>query len=105
MKQFAMAMFGIAYAVLGIVGWFAEVDGLNLVLGWPKLVCWIVAFVTAGIPLLGTALGIWGAHAAWGWGWLPSIALFCGGLALCLILVVVATMLEKARSSVRRQRA
>jgi len=95
------AILGIAYFVLGIVQLFAEIDGLHQVLGWPTLLCWIVAVFTAYIPLVGTVAGIWGARAAWGWTWPASLGLFLGIPALMLaavgIVAAVASMAERRR--------
>jgi hypothetical protein len=90
-------VFGIAYLGLGIVQWVAEVDGLRHVLEWPTIFCVMLATFTARIPLLGTAAGSWGAHAAWGWDWLPALGLFLGFPVLMIIVVAVATAIDKYR--------
>ena len=97
MKGIAQVLLALVFVGVGIAGWFSEVDGFHQVLGWPSILCWIVASFTAWIPLLGTTVGIWGAHAAWGWDWLPSLALFFGTQAVFVVIVAVATAIDKFR--------
>lgn len=97
MKAFAQIAFGLAYAVVALFQWGAEIAGLRDVLGWPSFFCWIVAALTSWIPVVGTAAGIWGAHAAWEWEWVPSFALFLGVPALGVLLVGVGTAIDSVR--------
>lgn len=97
MKAFAQIAFGLAYAVVALFQWGAEIAGLRDVLGWPSFFCWIVAALTSWIPVVGTAAGIWGAHAAWEWDWLPSFALFLGVPVLGILLVGVGTAIDSIR--------
>ena len=91
MKAFALIAGALAYLALGIVQWCAEVDGFREVLHWPLFFCWVVSTFTAWIPVVGTAAGVWGAHAAWGWQWLPSLSLFLGIPLLFIVLVAALT--------------
>lgn len=101
MKAFAQIAFGLAYAVVAIFQWVAEIDGLHQVLEWPTFFCWLLAALTSWIPVVGTAAGIWGAHAAWEWDWLPSFALFLGVPLFFLLLTAVLMAIESMQ---RRRR-
>lgn len=103
MKAFAQVGGMIVYFILGLVQWSAQVDGLHEVLHWPTFFCWIVSTFTAFIPLVGTASGVWGAHAAWGWDWLPSLALFLGIPAFFILLLGMLAALAAVQA--RRVRA
>lgn len=103
MKAFAQVGGMIAYFILGLVQWSAQVDGLHEVLHWPTFFCWVISTFTAFVPLVGTAAGVWGAHAAWGWDWLPSLALFLGVPAFFMLLVGILMGLGAAEA--RRVRA
>jgi hypothetical protein len=105
MKAILQIVMTVAYIALGFTQFFAEIDGLHDVLGWPKLVCWIVSAVTAWIPLVGTAAGIWGAHAAWAWDWLPAVGLFLGLPIGVLCLVAVAGAFDAAKRKMEARRA
>lgn len=97
MKALAWGVSVLTFAVLGLVQWFALVDGLREVLGWPSFLCWLVALFFAWIPVVGAAAGIWGARVAWGWDWPPAFALFFGVPALALVVVVLAGAIEGIR--------
>lgn len=90
MKAFIQVVGVISYLALGLIQWTAQVDGLKAALHWPTFICWFVSTITSWFPLVGTAAGVWGAHAGRGWNWLPSLALFLGiPLAFVLLGAVV----------------
>lgn len=103
MKAFAQVGGMIAYFILGLVQWYAQVAGLHHVLHWPTFVCGCISTFVAWFPLVGTAAGVWGAHAGWGWDWLPSLALFLGVPVFFMLLVGVLTAVEAVQA--RRVRA
>jgi hypothetical protein len=72
MKTFAR----IAYAVMGIVQFFAIWDGAIEGLGIGSFFGFIIAFILAGIPLIGSGTGVYGAVTAWDWGLMQAIILF-----------------------------
>ena len=65
----------VVYAVLCIVQFIAIIQGLATGLGCG---CFSIplAFLVAGCPILGTVLGVIGAHKAWGWSYFQGICLF-----------------------------
>lgn len=97
MKSFAQTVAFLAYVAVAILQWIAEVDGLREAFDWSSFVSWVIAFFTAWIPIVGSAFGVWGAHAAWEWDWLPSIALFFGIPILGIVFVAVATAIDSFR--------
>jgi len=105
MKALGYVIGGLTWIALGFAQWIAEVDGLHQVLGWPKFFCVLAASFTAWIPVLGTAAGIWGAHAAWGWDWLPAFALFLGPPLLMLVVIAVVMAVAAAVDAIRARRA
>jgi hypothetical protein len=98
MKAIAQTAAMLAYIVLALLQCGAEIAGLHEVLGWPSFFCWIAAFLTAWIPLVGTAAGIWGAHSAWQWDWMPSFALFLGTPLFFLAMVGILTAIDSMRT-------
>jgi hypothetical protein len=102
MKNLVMIAGWIAYAVVGTIQVFATVDGVKYFTGFGSFAAWIIATLTGWIPILGTALGIYGAHKAWDWTLTNAFLLFVGipgfFLILGLILVGAAAVMDKRRS-------
>lgn len=84
-----MAFVQIAYFCLGVFQFFALWSGIELWMGIGSFFAGILAFMLAGIPLVGTALGMYGAVEAWGWSWIQAGGLFFGPF---LIIVVIALL-------------
>lgn len=104
MKAFVQVVGMIAYFGLGLVQWTAQVDGLRAVLHWPTFICWFISTFTSWIPLLGTAAGVWGAHAGWGWSWLPSLGLFLGVPLFLMLLFGVVMVIATLHVGLQRRR-
>ena len=72
--------FQIAYFVVGIVQFFAVWDGAEHFLGAESFIGKFFAFVASlfvtYIPLLGSALGVYGATNVWDWSITKSLLLF-----------------------------
>lgn len=70
----------IAYFVVGLVQFFAVWDGAEYFLGAESFVGRMFAFFLSlfltYIPLLGSALGVYGAVNVWDWSLAKSIVLF-----------------------------
>jgi hypothetical protein len=96
-KVALQVVIGVGYFALGVVQWLAEIDGLRAVLGWPIFVCGVLSTLTAWIPLVGTAAGVWGAHAAWGWDWAPALGLFIGTPVVFLIMIAILAAIDAAK--------
>ncbi|MDV2966001.1 hypothetical protein RZ532_08445 [Nitratireductor aquimarinus] len=67
---------GIAYFVVGIVQLFAIMDGAGYAFDIGGFLSFIIAFFVTYIPLLGSALGVYGAVNAWDWSIWQAAALF-----------------------------
>ncbi len=76
MLWLALAFFQIAATVAGLKVWL----GLHWILAV------IIATVISGWPLIGTVLGVFGAHAGWGWSWIAAISLFFGPFLIVLLI-------------------
>ena len=68
--------FGIAYFVVGIAQLFAILDGIGYALGVGGVLSFIIAIFVTYIPLLGSALGVYGAVNAWDWSIWQAAGLF-----------------------------
>jgi len=76
---------------LGIVQFFAIISGIHA-LGLHGALAGLAAFFLTCIPYLGTAAGVYGAVAGWGWPLTNALVLFVGpvaplmGLAMALVV-------------------
>ena len=57
----------------------------------------VIAVFVAPWPVLGTVLGMVGAHHAWGWSWLAAFFLFFGPLLAIGCLAIIESRLDRAR--------
>jgi hypothetical protein len=94
LRLVAQTFGALVFLGLVVVQWVAEVAGLHDVLGWSSFACRLVATLTAWIPVLGTAAGVWGAHIAWAWHWIRALALFGGIPLVAMLLVGIATAID-----------
>lgn len=99
----ASVIMWILYIPLGLLQILAFAAGLNVWLGIPGGVGLAIAFFIGPIPILGTILGMVGAHSAWGWSWLASFLLFFGPIVLLWVLVLVEETLTAVFSRMFRQ--
>ena len=65
--------FGAAYMLMGVVQFFAIWDYLSG--GDGGFFSFIGAMFLAGIPIVGSAMGVLGAYNVWGWSLMASILL------------------------------
>mgnify|MGYP005876264091 CR=1 FL=1 len=86
-----MGFIQVAYFILGVFQFFALWSGIEIWLGVNSFFSGILAFFLAGVPIVGTALGMYGAVAAWGWSWIQAGALFF----LPFISIVIAAFLSR----------
>jgi len=77
-KQVFLPLAWIVYACVGVVQILATVSGIQHATGLWWLVCWVIGIFLGGIPGLGTALGIYGAHMGWNWSLSAAFILFLG---------------------------
>lgn len=86
---------GIAYIIIGLFQIAAIWAGLESWLGLYWFVLLPVSIVVTYIPILGTAIGIFGAINAWGWSGLSAFTLFGFPyifVVLAYILILIAEL-------------
>ena len=86
------------YLVLGLFQISATIAGIEHWLGIHWFFAGIIAIFVAWTPVIGTVLGMVGAHYAWGWSWLSAFLLFFGPLIVIAGIAVAAGALEKVRA-------
>jgi|SRR5882672_640143 len=87
----------VGFLAMGLVQIFATVDGVQHLTGLGSFLSWVIGLFVGWSPLIGTALGIYGAHSVWGWSWLWSLMLFVGiPLVLFGVVSLVGGMAEMA---------
>jgi len=96
MAKFCLTVTIIGYFALGLLQWAAVLGGLEDWLGLHWLLAVILAFPISYMPIIGTVLGIFGAHAAWGWSWMQSIALFFAPMVIIYAVGLVAVAVSSA---------
>ena len=88
-----MSIFGpffyLCFLGLGIVQWFAIVDGLSYWWDISGFVAYILSFFIAYIPLLGTIAGFIGAIDVWGWSMFNAGLLFLGPFAIAILISLI----------------
>ena len=95
MENIAGWIIGIGYFILGIIQWFAIVDGLEYWFGISGFFAVILSFIISYLPLIGTVAGFIGAMNVWGWSLIEAGALFFGPLIIIFALVLVSSVFEK----------
>jgi len=78
------------YLLFGLFQIAAAATGLQHLTGLWRSVCWCGALLVGWMPLIGTVLGIYGAHVDWQWSLPTACALFFGIPALTLLLLTVS---------------
>lgn len=87
--------FFIAYAIVGIVQWFAIVDGIGHALNVGSFISFVIAGLITYIPLLGSALGVYGAINVWDWGALQACVLFFWYIPVFLIFAAFSALANR----------
>lgn len=80
---------GIAYFVVGIAQLFAIMDGVGYALGVGSIISFIIALLVTYIPLLGSALGVYGAVNVWDWSIWQAGALFFWYVPFAIVLMLI----------------
>lgn len=74
------AFFQIGYFVIGLVQLFAVWDGVEFFLGAEsfigKMFAFFISLFVTYIPIIGSAIGVYGAINAWDWSLTKSLVLF-----------------------------
>jgi hypothetical protein len=64
------------YLVMATLQVVATWQGLEQSSGMPRALAMVGGGVVGAVPILGSITGLWGAMAAWGWSFLPSLLIF-----------------------------
>lgn len=88
----------IPYLLLGLFQLVATIAGIEHWLGIHWFFAGIIAIFVASIPVIGTVLGMVGAHYAWGWSWPSAFLLFFGPLIVAGGIALAADGLENIRA-------
>ena len=92
------------YLIFGFFQIAATASGIEHLTGLWWLMCWFGALLLGWVPVVGTALGIYGAHAQWQWSLPASFALFIGVpvlLFLPLLTVSVSAAIHRRTEAAR----
>lgn len=76
----------IVYFITSVMQFFATYSYFSTVHDMNGFISFILAIITCWIPLLGTILGVLGAHDGWGWSWFASIMLFIWPFVFAVLL-------------------
>lgn len=88
-------IFFIGYLALGVVQWFATIDGLAHWFGMSGFVAFIVSGFISYIPLIGTIAGFKGAMDVWGWTFIEAGTLFFGPIGLFFLFSLFASLSDR----------
>ena len=75
----------IGYFIVGFLQLFAIQTYFSNVLDWSGIIAFFAALFVTYIPILGSILGVLGAHDSWGWDWLYAVLLFFWYVPFALI--------------------
>jgi hypothetical protein len=64
------------YFIMAALQVVATWQGLEQSQGFPRMLAMVGGGIVGAVPILGSATGMWGAMAAWGWSFLPSLLIF-----------------------------
>ncbi len=84
----------VGYWIITITQFFAIYTYFNHVLDWNGVLGLIVAVITAGIPIVGTIFGVFGAHYGWDWSWSAALALYLCPYILMGLVIILYTMFD-----------
>jgi len=95
------------YLIFGLFQIAATASGIEHLTGLWWLLCWFGAILIGWVPMVGTAVGIYGAHAHWEWSLPASFGLFVGVpvlLFLPLLGVSVSAAIRRRAAAARTAR-
>ena len=95
MGQAFGGIFIIGYFIIGIIQWFAVIDGLEHWFGISGFFAFILSGFIAYIPFVGTIAGFIGAMDVWGWSFLEAGALFFGPFLVIVLFVFLSSFFEQ----------
>ena len=90
-------LIGVTFLIMSILQFFAILDGFEIWLGLHWIIAAPLALFTAGIPIIGTIIGMCGAVHAWDWSWWSAFLLFCGPFIVVFTIAGIITFLQNSR--------
>jgi hypothetical protein len=93
------------YLIFGVFQIAATASGIHQLTGFWSLLCWLGAILVGWVPLVGTALGIYGAHVEWEWSLPAALALFIGVPVLLFIPLLTVSVSAAVRRRTEAARA
>ena len=105
MKATLFALGYTGYLIFGLFQIAATANGIEHLTGFWWLLCWVGAFLVGWIPVLGTALGIYGAHGQWEWSLPAAFALFLGVPILLFLPLLTVSVLAAIHRRTEAARA
>ena len=85
------------YLMFGLFQIAATASGIEHLTGLWWLLCWLGAVLIGWVPVVGTAIGIYGAHAQWEWSLPISCALFVGVPVVLFLPLLTVSVLAAIR--------
>ena len=95
MAGFLSTILAIGYFGLGLIQWWATIDGLEYWFDISGFIAFILSGFIAYIPLIGTIAGFKGAMDVWGWDFIQAALLFFGPFIAIVIISVIGGVLDK----------
>ena len=89
----------IGYFGLGIIQWWATIDGLEYWFDISGFMAFILSGFIAYIPLIGTIAGFKGAMDVWWWDFMEAALLFFGPFGVIAVVAILGSILDKASSN------
>ena len=88
------------YFIMAALQVVATWQGLEQSQGLPRMLAMVGGGTLGAIPIVGSISGMWGAMAAWGWSFLPSLLIFFWYVPTVMIAAAI-----EARSPARKRPA
>lgn len=87
--------FGIAYFLVGLFQFFAVWDGVKFATDFGNIGSFVLAALSTYVPLLGSALGVYGAVSVWDWSIIQSAALFFWYVPVFILMSIAGAVFDK----------
>jgi len=99
MAGFLGTILALGYFGLGLIQWWATIDGLEYWFDISGFMAFILSGFIAYIPLIGTIAGFKGAMDVWGWDFMEAALLFFGPFGVIAVVAILGSILDKASSN------
>lgn len=85
------------FFIMSIFQFFPIFDALKIYLGFHWIIASLLALIIAGMPIIGSILGMFGAIQVWEWSWIFAFLLFWGPFITIFGIVGIIAFLEKIK--------